>query len=296
MRLPAALFAAVFAYLAVGYLSGYAPNIRWRASGPTTEMSKRQLWLVQAGLNISPVRFWSVSVVIGLFAYLITSGISQAFWVALPPAVVVMFLPHWFYERRRLQRLSAVKQAWPDGLRHLVASVRSGMSLPVALEDLSINGPASMQEALERFPALSRVFGVPAALEAVRDELADPTTDRVIEVLLVAHERGGPIVPEILHDLAESTTRDLRTVEELRSESLEQRLSARIVFAVPWLVLLMMTARDGPYRVFYKSAGGTIVIFVGAVLSFFGWWVVSRLGREPVEQRVFGSTASEVTR
>ena len=88
MRLLAALLAAVFAYLAVGYLSGYAPNIRWRASRPSTDMSKRQLWLVQAGLNISPVRFWSVSVVLGLFAYLITSGISQAFWVALPPAIV----------------------------------------------------------------------------------------------------------------------------------------------------------------------------------------------------------------
>ena len=209
--------------------------------------------------------------------------------MALPPAIVVTMLPYWYYERRRLQRLAAVKNAWPDGLRHLVASVRSGMSLPLALEDLATNGPASLQSALERFPTLSRVFGVPAALEAVRDELADPTTDRVVEVLLVAHERGGAIVPEILADLGESTTRDLRTLEELRSESLEQRLSARIVFAVPWLVLLLMTARDGPYRTFYRSGGGTIVIIIGAILSLFGWWAVSRLGREPVEQRVFGA-------
>ncbi|MFC2176941.1 type II secretion system F family protein [Actinomycetota bacterium] len=296
MRLLAALCAAVFVYLAVGYAIGYAPKIRWRASRRPTHMSKRQLWLIQAGLNVSPLRFWAVSIVLGLVALLVASGISQAFWVAAPPAVVVMLIPRWFYERRRLQRLSAVKRAWPDGLRHLVAAVRSGVSLPLALEDLAANGPNAIQEALARFPTLAKVFGVPAALEAVRDELADPTTDRVIEVLLVAHERGGSIVPEILQDLAVSTTRDLRTVEEIRSESLEQRLSARIVFAVPWLVLLLMTARDGPYRVFYRSAGGTIVIFVGAVLSVFGWWAVSRLGREPIEQRVFGSTVAEVRR
>jgi tight adherence protein B len=292
----AALCAAVFAYLAVGFAVGYVPKMRWRASRRSSDMSKRQLWLIQAGLNISPLRFWAVSVALGLFGLLIASGISQAFWVAVPPAVVVTLLPRWFYERRRLQRLSAVKRAWPDGLRHLVAAVRSGMSLPLALEDLAANGPDAIRHALARFPTLAKVFGVPAALEAVRDEMADPTTDRVIEVLLVAHERGGAIVPEILHDLAETTTRDLRTVEEIRSESLEQRLSARIVFAVPWLVLLLMTARDGPYRLFYRSQGGTVVIFVGVVLSVIGWWAVARLGREPIEQRVFGSTVAEVRR
>ncbi len=296
MRLLAALCAAIFVYLAVGFAIGYAPRIRWRAARRPTEMSKRRLWLIQAGLDISPLRFWAVSIAIGLFALILASGISHAIWVAVPPAVVVTLLPRWFYERRRLQRLSAVKRAWPDGLRHLVAAVRSGMSLPLALEDLAANGPDAIRHAMERFPTLAKVFGVPAALEAVRDELADPTTDRVIEVLLVAHERGGAIVPEILQDLAETTTRDIRTVEEIRSESLEQRLSARIVFAVPWLVLLLMTARDGPYRLFYRSAGGTIVILAGAVLSVFGWWAVSRLGREPIEQRVLGATATEVGR
>jgi len=291
VRLLAAACAAVFAYMAVGYFTGYAPQLRWRASSRSQGMSERQLWLIQSGLNITPLRFWAVSGAIGLLALGIASGISQTFWVALPPAIVVTLLPHWFYERRRIQRLSAVKNAWPDGLRHLVAAVRSGMSLPLALEDLAVTGPPALQEAMARFPTLARVFGVPAALEAVRDELADPTTDRVVEVLLVAHERGGSIVPEILSDLGESTTRDLRTVEELRSESLEQRLSARIVFAVPWMVLLLMTARDGPYRTFYKSGGGTVVIIVGAVLSLFGWWAVSRLGRQPVEERVFGATA-----
>lgn len=291
MRLLAALLAALFAYMAVGYVTGYAPDIRWRTISRTGEMSGRQLWLIQAGLNVSPARFWFVSGVLGIVTFGLTSGISQTFWVALPPAIVATFMPYWFYERRRLQRLSAVKAAWPDGLRHLVGAVRSGMSLPPALEDLAANGPDALQEALARYPTLARVFGVPAALEAVRDELADPTTDRVVEVLLVAYERGGAIVPEILSDLSETTTKDLRTLEEIKSESLEQRLSARIVFAVPWFVLLMMTAREGPYREFYRTAGGTIVIFVGAILSLTGWWIVSRLGRQPAEERVFGATA-----
>jgi len=293
VRLLAALLAGLFVYLAVGYITGYVPDIRWATSPRRAGMSDRRLWLIQAGLSVSPLWFWAVSTALGLLSFFLAIGISQTFWVALPPAIVVTFLPRWFYERRRLARLSAVKRAWPDGLRHLVAAVRSGLSLPVALEDLADTGPEALQGALARYPTLAKVFGVPAALEAVRDELADPTTDRVVEVLLVAHERGGPIIPEILSDLADATTRDIRTVEEMQSENLEQRLSARIVFAVPWLVLMMMTARDGVYRTFYRSAGGTVVIVLGAILSVLGWWIVARLAREPVEQRVFGATAPD---
>ena len=211
-----------------------------------------------------------------------------------PPAVALGLFPRWFFGRRRVRRLSEVQEAWPDGLRHLVASVRSGMSLAMGLDELSRTGPDGIREAFARYPTLAKVFGVKPALEIVRDELADPTTDRVIEVLVLANERGGALVPDILHDLAEATTQDIRTLEEIRTNSLEQRLNARIVFAVPWLVLVLLTIGDGPYRDFYRSAGGFIVVLVAALLSLFGAWWVARLGREPVEERVFGGAAPEV--
>ena len=43
MRLLAALFAAAFVYLAVGYLTGYAPSLQWRATSRATDMSGNAL-------------------------------------------------------------------------------------------------------------------------------------------------------------------------------------------------------------------------------------------------------------
>ena len=40
-----------------------------------------------------------------------------------------------------------------------------------------------------------RSVGFTAALEQIRNRLADATTDRVIEVLIVAHDRGGSAQP-----------------------------------------------------------------------------------------------------
>jgi tight adherence protein B len=121
----------------------------------------------------------------------------------------------------------------------------------------------------------------------IKADLADPTSDRVIEVLILAYERGGSVVPEILSDLAEATTRDLWTLEEIQTDALEQKINSRVVFVLPWLVLVALTARSGPFREFYASSAGVVVALIGAVMSLVGVVIASKLGRQPTETRVF---------
>lgn len=292
MTFFAALLAGVSVYLAVGYITGYAPDLRWRVEEERSSLSDRQLWLIQAGAQLTPAQFLLWSGLLGAFAFVIGIALTGVPWVSLPPAVAVAILPRWYYSRRRVRRMSEVHEAWPDGLRHIVASLRTGMNLAVSLEQLARSGPEPLQRAFARFPALARTLGADAALHLISEELADPTSDRVIEILLVAYERGGAIVPEVLADLADATTRDLRTVEEIRTNALEQRINGRIVFVVPWLVLVMLTSRPGPFRDFYASAAGVVVVMVGALMSVFGAWLVAKLSRESIEPRVFGSSAT----
>ena len=106
--------------------------------------------------------------------------------------------------------------------------------------------------------------GPAPALEIVKEELADPTSDRVLEVLILAHERGGAIVRTILEDLVDATTKDLKLLEELETEGLEMRINARAVVVLPWLVLVALTARPGAFRDFYRSGGGVVTLLLGA--------------------------------
>lgn len=132
------------------------------------------------------------------------------------------------------------------------------------------------------------MLGTVPALEIVKEELADPTSDRVIEVLLLAHERGGSIVRSILEDLVEATTRDLKLLDGLETEGLEMRINARAVVVLPWLVLVALTVRAGPFRDFYRSRGGVVTLLVAGALTALGVFALGRLGREPAEDRVFG--------
>jgi hypothetical protein len=109
---------------------------------------------------------------------------------------------------------------------------------------------------------------------------------------VLAHERGGQIVRDILEDLVAATTRDLKLLDEIETEGLEMKINARAVLVLPWLVLVALTIRAGPFRDFYRSTGGLIVVLVAGVLSLIGGFLIGRLGRTQGEQRVFGSGAT----
>jgi tight adherence protein B len=294
--LLAGLAVGVFVYFLVGFATGYAPDIRIRRLRPRTQISNRQLWLNQAGVAVTPRQFVASSVAVGALAFLGIAAVTGAPLVAVVPAAGVVALPRAYFARRRAAHLRRVQAAWPDGLRDVIASIAAGRSLQQALNTLAASGPAPLQDAFARFPMLSRMLGTVPALEVIKEELADPTSDRVIEVLVIAHERGGQIVRDILEDLVAATTRDLKLLEEIETEGLEMKINARAVLVLPWLVLVALTIREGPFRDFYRSPGGLIVVLVAGALSVAGGLLIARLARTRGEQRVFGSSATVAVR
>lgn len=291
MTLLAALAWGTVALLGVGFVTGHAPTFARPARPDGAAMSARQLWLRQAGVALSPRQFWLGTVLAGFLAFVLGAMITGVPVVALVPALAVACIPRAYFARQRARRMRDLQAAWPDGLRDILASIASGASLTQALTSLAHSGPEPLQVAFARFPLLSRMLGTVPALEVIKEELADPTSDRVVEVLVLAHERGGRVVQEILTDLVNATAKDLKAQDEIASEGLEMKINARAVLVLPWFVLVALTIGDGPFRAFYQGPGGAIVVVIGAVLSAVGYLLISRLGRDQGERRVFGSAA-----
>lgn len=281
------LLAAAATAAAAGILAHRVLTIRRR-----DRRSRPRLSANVPGLDVTRFQFWATALAAAAISFLVVYALTGLVAVSLVPAVVVATLPKAYFARKRASRLARVQEAWPDGLRDILSSVRSGSSLPSAVENLALFGPEPLREAFQGFDIYSRSLGVVAALEMVKDDIADPTADRVIEVLILAYERGGSVVPEILDDLAEATTRDLWTMEQIRGEALEQKINSRVVFVLPWIVLVAMTARSGAFRDFYSSSAGLLVVAIGGVMSLLGVVISSRLGSQQPEPRVFDGGTS----
>lgn len=281
----AAAVTGLCVYLAVGAATGRLPTLR-RAGGSPTDRGE---WLRRAGVELDLGQFVTLSIAIGATTGGLVLASTGTPAVAIVPAIAAGLTPRALVLRRAGARARELQEAWPDALRDLRASTSAGFSLHQGLIAMSSRGPAPIRDAFTRYPVLARVAGVVAALEVIREELADPTSDRVIEVLILAHERGGHILHDILSDLAEDTARDVRVLEDIETDALEQRINAAAVFVLPWVVLLVLTAREGHFRDFYRSGGGLLVVTFGAVLSVLGLWLVTRLARRSTEPRVFGA-------
>jgi tight adherence protein B len=283
----AALATGSFCALVVGRFVGVRVELASVWSRPRAG-SARRTWLRQAQAGVTPAQFWAGSIAAGSAALLVVRAVTGSWFVAVVPAIAVSLVPRAYFGRKRAERLRRVQAAWPDGLRDLLASISAGHSLGQAVTALATTGPEPLREAFARFPHLARMVGTGPALEIVREDLADPTSDRVLEVLVLAHERGGGIVRSILEDLVRATTKDLKLLDQLETENLEMRINARAVVVLPWVVLVFLTMSDGPFRDFYRSGRGFATLLVGALLSLVGLVVLNRLGRRPDEARVFG--------
>lgn len=284
MRALALLSSVVFAALLAASLSGHPPRLA--RARPGRRGHAAQTWLLQAGTPVTPAQLAAASLLIAVVVLVLLTALTRTPAIAVLPAVIGGLGPRLWLARERARRLAAVREAWPDGLRVLIAAVTAGRSLRAALLELADSGPLALRGPFTRFRGLVRAIGVPAALEVVRGELADPTSDRVVEVLLVAHEQGGPVVVEVLRDLAEATTADVRASHAAATQALEGALNARIVFVLPWAALALLCARPGPFRDFYAGSAGLLVIALGALLSLLGLWWVGRLARPLPEPRV----------
>ncbi len=294
MRLLAALLGGVCVYLVMALFLRVAPQTEVRAK-PKAQISSRQLWLIQAGSELTPRQFWTGSLAAGFGAYVLLLLVTQSPVIALVPAIAVGLVPKAYYSRQRQRNLTEIQQAWPDGIRDILAHVSSGATLPRAVESLAIDGPKPLQFAFARFPLQARMFGVVPALEIVKEELADPTSDKVIEVLILAHEFGGDLVQDVLRDLVDAITEDLRTLEEIRTAGFEQRIEGFLVVVVPWAVLVLLATVPEDYREFYRSSTGQFVVIVGAVWSAFGILIMRLMSRDRGEPRVLGGGAPVAT-
>jgi tight adherence protein B len=290
MRLLAALLGGSFVYLLVAMLLRVAPNLELPARA-RPQISKRQLWLIQAGSELSPGQFAGGSVAAGVGAFILFWLIAQSPVIALVPAIAVGLLPRAYYARERVKRLTRVQEAWPDGIRDILAHVSSGATLARAVESLATAGPEPLRLAFGRFPLQARMFGVVPALEIVKEELADPTSDKVIEVLILSHDYGGDLIQDVLRDLVDAITEDLRTLEDIRTAGFEQRIESFLVVIVPWAVLLLLATVPADYREFYRSGSGQVVVMIGAIWSAFGLLVLRSIARDRGEHRVLGGGA-----
>jgi tight adherence protein B len=243
--------------------------------------------IAEAGIEAVTPRQVVVSCVgAGVFVTMVFLVFSRTWPVALAFGAFAAYAPIALLRFRVRQRRNELRDLWPDAVDNLASAVRAGLSLPEALSQLGVRGPALLRVPFRRFAEDYRASGrFNDCLDRLKERLADPTGDRICESLRIAREVGGTDLGRLLRTLSSFLRDDARTRAELETRQSWVVNAARLAVAAPWLLLALLSLRTESVRA-YNAPGGWVVLVIGATTCLVAYRLMLRLGRLPEDVRV----------
>ena len=243
--------------------------------------------LARAGLGqVSTTGFVVLCGTLGLVTTVVIEAVSRTPPVAVAFGAMGAWLPVAVVSARARRRQREFAEVWPEAVDNLASAVRAGLSLPDALAALGVRGPEPLRAAFDEFSLDYQVTGrFGECLDRLKERLADPVGDRVVEGLRIAREVGGGELGRLLRNLSGYLRDEARTRSEMESRQAWTVNGARLAVASPWLVLLFMSFQSEVIRR-YASPGGVAVLVFGAAACLVSYRLMMRIGRLPTERRI----------
>jgi len=209
-------------------------------------------------------------------------------WPVLTMAAVVggFLLPRAWFSRGDIQAQAARSEGVAELAAGLRDAVRGGLGVTEALGGLAAWGPPALRHQLSELVAEASVLGLPEALDQFARRLGDPLADLLATTLALNHRLGGRNLAEVLDDLAAAIRAEAQTLREMRARQAQQRLSARLVAAAPFAILLLLRQANPDYLTPFRSVIGQGVLALAVLLVVAGYAAMIALARPPAGTRL----------
>lgn len=259
-------------------------RVRVRRPGPMVRLGDEIRQAEIPGLR--PAGLLTGVLVLGLLVALIAWAVTGVAPIGVAFGVGAALLPITWVRGRARRRRARLRDEWPDVVDHVGSAIRAGLALPEALAQLADRGPADLRPA---FASFAQDYGTTGrfseSLDVLKDRLADPVADRLIEALRLARDVGGSDLGRLLRTLSGFLREEAHSRAELQARQSWTVNAARLALAAPWAVLLMLSTRGESLQA-YSSSTGVLVLAAGGAVSVIAYRVMMRIGRLPEEQRV----------
>lgn len=222
----------------------------------------------------------------GAFTTLVFFAVTRSWPIAGCFGLFGGWLPMAIVKWRARKRKAVLRLVWPDVVDHLRSAIRAGLSLPEALIQLGDKGPEELRHVFRDFGADYRSGGqFDPSLTRLKERLADPVADRIVEALRLTREVGGSDLGRLLGTLAEFLRESARTRSELEARQSWTVNAARLAVAAPWIVLILLASRPEAVAA-YNTPAGAAVLLGGLVVSLISYAIMLRIGALPEDERV----------
>jgi tight adherence protein B len=232
--------------------------------------------LAVADISMKPAEFVAVVGVVAVVAGLVGlffGGPIVAVLLALVTCLAVRFHVH----RNKAKRQAAFAGQLPDVLQLVTTALRSGYGITQALESVAEEAEEPARSEFAHVLVEARLGrDLSDSLHALAARMESQDLEWVVSAIDINRETGGNL-SEILQTVS-ATIRDRgRMARQVRTLTAEGRLSARILIAIP-LLLLVWQWRANPDNFALLTHGvGLVALAIAAILMVVGTLWVHRI-------------------
>lgn len=220
----------------------------------------------------------------------VAAVVTQVFlgWPALSLAagIVGAFVPSWVARQREERRREAVEDAVVEAVAVLRDGSRVGIGIEDGLRSLARTGPLALRPAFRALARDLRLAGFEEAVTRAREQVAHPSFDMLCAALLMSYRVGGRNLSDVLDGLARSVRGTARARREVRAQQAEQVLSARVIAALPLVLIVAIRATNPGYLEVFSTPGGQLALAVCLVSVAVGYAGMLRATVLPGRERV----------
>jgi tight adherence protein B len=240
--------------------------------------SRLQLQLDQAGLDLRPAEWMLMRAGVAAGAAVLLA-LALPWWLGILLGLVAGWVGSGLYRSvRASRRARRFAEMLPDSLQLVVSALRSGFSLPQAVDAVVREGDEPVSSEFGRAMAETRLgadLGDALVHTAQRNRNEDLSW--LVMAIRVQREVGGNL-SEVVETTVETMRERARLRRFVRSLSAEGRLSAWVLTGIPIGLGAFMFAFRGEYlRPLYTTPLGLLMLGVGVVLMAAGAFWMTRL-------------------
>lgn len=227
------------------------------------------------------------SAIAGCSITILILGWTQSILLTLPFSIFSQVIT-WVYLRNQNARSELqMMTVWPEVIDHLISGIHSGLSLSEALTGLGVRGPEIIRSHFQEFRSeLVNSGDFVGALINLKTRLNTHGSDQILEAILLAKSLGGSELLQIFRTLGDFLRQDLALRKEIEIKHGWIKNSAHLSASAPWLLLLLLSSQSGTAEAFAQP-GGVLILSLGLFLTGLAYVWMARLGRMPVQPRVF---------
>jgi tight adherence protein B len=227
------------------YLRRLSPLEAWLEQLPAMEALEQMI--EQSGHEYRAYRVLLLGLILATVAAIVLWLLTHIWWVAIPVAAAVFWLPVLKISRDRAKRFAQFEEGLPDALDAMCRALRAGHPFNETLQLVAEEhkGPVAVEFGLT-FSDINYGNDVRRAMLGLLERMPSMTVMMLVTSVLIHRETGGNLT-EVLERLSSLIRGRFRFQRKVKTLSAEGRMSGWVLVCVPFVLAAAIVISSPTY-------------------------------------------------